>query len=127
MADARAGGGSGTTLPDSEWIGPGGIRWGDLGLFLFGGIVRVVVGSFTELIARFVDGVVLVIGFGGASLRAVITTALGSAAGVLESAGVAAGPTVRSFGPFAIVVGIAVMLASAFVAVRVFNGVVSRG
>jgi hypothetical protein len=116
----------GVQLPRSDWVGPGGIRWSDLLLFLFGGIVQVYVGAFAGLIARFVDGVNLLLAFGGTSLRAVVGTVLRGATGVLGAAGAAAGPAIRALGPFAIVAGVAVMLATAYVVVQVFNGVVSR-
>jgi hypothetical protein len=129
MADAPApggGGDDGVRLPRSDWVGPGGIRWSDLLLFLFGGIIQVYVGSVVSLVARFVDGVNLLLGFGGTALQAVIGAVLGGAAGVLADAGAAAAPAIRALGPFAIVAGIAVMLATAYVTVQVFSGVVSR-
>jgi hypothetical protein len=129
MADAPAPGGGGDDgfrLPRSHWIGPDGIRWSDLLTFLVGGIVQVYAGSFASLIARFVDGVTLLLAFAGTSLQAVVATIFGGAAGVLADAGAAAGPAIRALGPFAIVAGVAVMLATAYVTVQVFSGVVSR-
>lgn len=116
----------GVRLPRSDWIGPGGIQWSDLLLFLFGGVLQVYVGSIASLIARFVDGVELLLAFGGTALRAIIRTVFGGATGVLADAGAAAGPAIRALGPFAIVAGVVVMLATAYVTVQVFSGVVSR-
>ncbi|WP_254831587.1 hypothetical protein [Haloglomus salinum] len=129
MADAPApggGGGGGVTLPTSGYVGESGIRWSDLGLFVFGGIVRVFVGSIAMLIARFVDGVELLIGFAGAAVRGIVAALLGGGATVLAGAGQAAVPSIRSFGPVAIVIGVAVMLLSAYVALRVFGEVTAR-
>jgi hypothetical protein len=116
----------GVRLPRSDWVGPGGIRWSDLLLFLFGGVLQVYVGSVASLIARFVDGVTLLLAFAGTALQAVVRTVLGGATSVLADAGTAAGPAIRALGPFAIVAGVAVMLATAYVTVQVFSGVVSR-